>query len=63
MSVISHEELSIEAKKLPDLTSDRMIVHLINGTHELFRHFYGIRCAKGTDPPYGAVGSVLWYSS
>jgi len=36
-----------------------MIVHLIDGTYELFRHFYGIRRAKGTDPPYGAVGGVL----
>jgi hypothetical protein len=36
-----------------------MIVHLIDGTYELFRHFYGIRRAKGSDPPYGAVGGVL----
>src|SRR6187397_2194403 len=37
----------------------RMIIHLIDGTYELFRHFYGIRRAKGTDPPFGAVGGVL----
>jgi 5'-3' exonuclease len=36
-----------------------MIVHLVDGTYELFRHFYGIRRAKGTDPPYGAVTGVL----
>jgi 5'-3' exonuclease len=36
-----------------------MIVHLIDGTYELFRHFYGIRRAKGTDPQYGAVAGVL----
>jgi 5'-3' exonuclease len=36
-----------------------MIVHLIDGTYELFRHFYGVRRAKGTDPPYGAVAGVL----
>ena len=36
-----------------------MIVHLLDGTYELFRHFYGIRRAKGADPPYGAVGGVL----
>jgi 5'-3' exonuclease len=36
-----------------------MIVHLIDGTYELFRHFYGIRRFKKTDPPYGAVGGVL----
>src|SRR5437762_13150213 len=36
-----------------------MIVHLIDGTYELFRHFYGIRrCAK-SDPPCGAVAGVL----
>jgi 5'-3' exonuclease len=36
-----------------------MIVHLLDGTYELFRHFYGIRRAKGLDPPYGAVSGVL----
>jgi len=36
-----------------------MIVHLIDGTYELFRHFYGIRRFKKKDPPYGAVAGVL----
>ncbi|CAN5499762.1 hypothetical protein BH20ACI3_BH20ACI3_36120 [soil metagenome] len=36
-----------------------MIVHLIDGTYELFRHFYGLRRFKNTDPPYGAVAGVL----
>ncbi len=36
-----------------------MIVHLIDGTYELFRHFYGIRRFKKVDPPYGAVTGVL----
>ena len=36
-----------------------MIVHLIDGTYELFRHFYGIRRFQKTDPPYGAVSGVL----
>ena len=36
-----------------------MIVHLLDGTYELFRHFYGIRRAKGSDPPFGAVNGVL----
>src|SRR4029453_12904642 len=36
-----------------------MIVHLIDGTYELFRHFYGVRRFKKTDPPYGAVSGVL----
>ncbi len=37
-----------------------MIVHLIDGTYELFRHFYGLRrFTKGKDRPYGAVIGVL----
>ncbi|HKN82651.1 MAG TPA: 5'-3' exonuclease H3TH domain-containing protein [Pyrinomonadaceae bacterium] len=36
-----------------------MIVHLVDGTYELFRHFYGIRRFKKTDPPFGAVTGVL----
>ena len=37
-----------------------MIVHLIDGTYELFRHFYGLRrFHKGADRPYGAVIGVL----
>ena len=37
-----------------------MVVHLIDGTYELFRHFYGLRrFTKGKDRPYGAVVGVL----
>src|SRR6202795_1447305 len=37
-----------------------MIIHLIDGTYELFRHFYGLRrFHKGEDPPFGAVNGVL----
>ncbi len=37
-----------------------MIVHLVDGTYELFRHFYGLRrFNKGKDRPYGAVVGVL----
>jgi 5'-3' exonuclease len=44
-----------------------MIVHLIDGTYELFRHFYGLRrltrvkgsASRGLDRPYGAVMGVL----
>jgi len=37
-----------------------MIVHLVDGTYELFRHFYGLRSfSKGSDPPLGAVVGVL----
>jgi 5'-3' exonuclease len=37
-----------------------MIIHLIDGTFELFRHFYGLRrFNKGEDRPFGAVIGVL----
>lgn len=37
-----------------------MIVHLIDGTYELFRHFYGLRrFTKGQDRAFGAVVGVL----
>jgi 5'-3' exonuclease len=37
-----------------------VIVHLIDGTYELFRHFYGLRrFTKDKDRPFGAVVGVL----
>jgi 5'-3' exonuclease len=37
-----------------------MVVHLVDGTFELFRHFYGLRrFNKGKDKPFGAVVAVL----
>jgi len=37
-----------------------MIVHLVDGTYELFRHFYGLRrFTKDHDRPFGAVVGVL----
>jgi 5'-3' exonuclease len=37
-----------------------MMIHLIDGTYELFRHFYGLRrFTKGKDRPMGAVVGVL----
>src|SRR5207253_9061944 len=37
-----------------------MVVHLLDGTYELFRHFYGLRrFTKGEDRPYGPVVGVL----
>src|SRR5215212_7146556 len=36
-----------------------MIVHVLDGTYELFRHFYGIRRFSKIDPPFGAVLGVL----
>src|ERR1041384_6171830 len=40
--------------------TDHLVVHLIDGTYELFRHFYGLRrFNKGEDRAYGAVIGVL----
>jgi 5'-3' exonuclease len=36
-----------------------MIIHLIDGTYELFRHFYGLRRFTKKDRPFGAVVGVL----
>ncbi|HVR44793.1 MAG TPA: 5'-3' exonuclease H3TH domain-containing protein, partial [Thermoanaerobaculia bacterium] len=37
-----------------------VIVHLVDGTYELFRHFYGLRrFNKGRDAPLGAVLGVV----
>ena len=37
-----------------------MVVHLVDGTYELFRHFYGQRrFNQGKDAPFGAVNGVL----
>src|SRR3954447_25557057 len=37
-----------------------VIVHLVDGTYELFRHFYGLRrFTKDKDRPFGAVVGVL----
>ena len=37
-----------------------MVIHVLDGTYELFRHFYGQRrFNKGKDKPFGAVVGVL----
>jgi hypothetical protein len=54
-------------KCLPETNSGKwevsladMVVHLIDGTYELYRHFYGQRSFnKGKDKPFGAVVGVL----
>src|SRR3979490_1620735 len=54
-----------EAKPFTPLASSHVserfyVVHLIDGTYELFRHFYGLRrFTKGKDRPYGGVIGVL----
>jgi 5'-3' exonuclease len=48
-------EHSIDPESAP-----QMMIHLIDGTYELFRHFYGLRrFNQGKDAPYGAVAGVL----
>ena len=36
-----------------------VVAHLVDGTYELFRHFYGLRRFRKQDPPYGALAGVL----
>jgi 5'-3' exonuclease len=36
-----------------------MLIHLVDGTYELFRHFYGLRRFTPEDPPFGAVIGVV----
>jgi 5'-3' exonuclease len=37
-----------------------MVIHLVDGTYELFRHFYGLRrFTKGKNRPYGGAVGVL----
>ena len=36
-----------------------MIIHLIDGTYELFRHYYGLRRLSPKGTPFGAVAGVL----
>lgn len=51
---------STAPEPLADTASRAIVVHLIDGTYELFRHFYGLRrFNKGKDRPFGAVAGVL----
>ena len=45
----------------PPLEADAPLIdHAVDGTYELFRHFYGLRrFNKGKDRPFGAVAGVL----
>jgi 5'-3' exonuclease len=36
-----------------------LLIHLLDGTYELFRHFYGLRRFTKEDRPFGAVVGVL----
>jgi 5'-3' exonuclease len=41
------------------MATSRFSVDLIDGTYELFRHFYGLRRFRKDDPPLGAVLGVV----
>lgn len=48
------------APRTPAAADRATVVHLIDGTYELFRHFHGQRrFNKGQDRPFGAVVGVL----
>src|SRR5712671_5026403 len=36
-----------------------MIIHVLDGTYELFRHFYGIKNSNQPERPFSAVAGVL----
>src|SRR6202171_3387288 len=56
----THESESSSSNAPRGSNDETMIVHLVDGTYELFRHFYGLRrFHKGEDPPFGAVAGVL----
>jgi 5'-3' exonuclease len=62
--VIAQEPLG--KRHIPSISVPRspfpvsVVIHLIDGTYELFRHFYGARrFNKGQDAPMGAVFGVL----
>lgn len=47
-------------RRLPvSADSPAPIVHLLDGTYELFRHFYGLRRSKLPDTPLGAVAGLV----
>ena len=51
------QRMALQPRSLSERT---VIVHLIDGTYELFRHFYGLRrFTKGKDRRFGAVAGVL----
>jgi 5'-3' exonuclease len=57
-----HDKLQYQCSKdhVFKNTSYPMMIHLIDGTYELFRHFYGLRrFNKGNDKRFGAVVGVL----
>jgi 5'-3' exonuclease len=57
--MLTSADITLKAKASP-YKYEEMIVHVIDGTYELFRHFYGQRSFnKGKDKPLGAAAGVL----
>src|SRR5204863_69618 len=57
---LSNIHLRARAPRAPPWHDAGMIVHLVDGTYELFRHFYGARkYTKGKDARFGGVAGVL----
>jgi 5'-3' exonuclease len=58
-AIVSEVADALIGQRRPQMKED-MIVHLVDGTYELFRHFYGLRrFTAGKDRPFGAVSGVL----
>jgi len=58
--VLIGESAGVDEEACGSTNACDVIVHLIDGTYELFRHFYGLRRApKGSGGRYGAVAGVL----
>src|SRR4051794_38576270 len=54
-----HSNIGARWTRLEARHNGGMVIHLVDGTYELFRHFYGLRRFTKTDRPYGAVVGVL----
>jgi 5'-3' exonuclease len=57
---VIEQDMTMQPSAPPADPGRAIVVHLIDGTYELFRHFYGQRrFNKGKDRPFGAVVGVL----
>jgi hypothetical protein len=61
-ALVEHEGIQPKSTERHQRSAEQqgVIVHLIDGTCELFRYFYGLRRFNhGADRPFGAVTGVL----
>src|SRR4051812_36220266 len=47
------------ARRYSIVQRSSMIVHMLDGTYELFRHYYGLQRAKQHKHPFSAVAGLL----